>query len=294
MDWTFAAPGPLAATLELTAGSIFVSSHATSEATVSIEPLGFQIGKAREAIEAAEVSCDGDRLVVKIPQRHRKGVSLRMQVTLPEGSSIRASTASADVELRGLLASVDVSTASGDVDSTGDVESANVQTASGDTTFARVRSWADARSASGELSFESVGGRLTLSAASGDLEVGDVSGDASLSTASGDIRIHRLGASAKVKSASGDVELCLVERGEVIVSTTSGDVFVYVAKGVGTWLDLNTFSGDTHCSLPADDGGRSSADLKLTCQTMSGDIHVRASDEAGAPNGQSHTGQLAV
>jgi DUF4097 and DUF4098 domain-containing protein YvlB len=151
-----------------------------------------------------------------------------------------------------------------------------------------VRDWVTASSASGELSFESVGGRVTISTASGDVELGDVAGAASVQTASGDVRVHRLGADGKVRSASGDVELCLVERGDVSVSTTSGDVLVYVAKGVGTWLDLTTFSGETNCSLPAEDGSSGTADLRLTCQTMSGDINVHLGDDAGSPNGQSH------
>jgi DUF4097 and DUF4098 domain-containing protein YvlB len=288
MEWTFAVAGPIDASLELASGSISVTARSGDEATVVLEPLGRNIERALEVIEAAEVTCDGKRLIVKVRKQSRRETPLRMEVTLPDGSSLRANAASADVSAHGYLGDVEINTASGDIDSTGEVESAKVNTASGDTNFARVRSSANANSASGELSFESVGGRLTLSTASGGVEVGDVAGDASVSTASGDIRVHRLGASGRMRSASGDVELCLVERGEVSVSTTSGDVLVYVAKGVGTWLDLTSYSGSTNCSLPAEDGNRSGAELRLTCQTVSGDIDVRMGDEAGSQNGQSH------
>lgn len=278
MDWTFAAPGPLEASLELTEGSISVDAAPVSEARVSLEPMGRREDRAMAAIEEAEVSCDGRRLVVKIPKHIRRQGPIRMEVSIPEGSAVSARSASANIEVRGVLGAVDMATASGDVDCAGEAQSVRIDTASGDATVGRVHGPAEGRAASGELNFESVGGRLNVATASGDVEIGDVAGEATLNTASGDIRIHRLGSGAKVRAVSGDVELCLVERGEVTVSTTSGDVSVFVARGVGTWLDVTSFSGTTTCTLPAEDGIRSTAELRLTCQTMSGDIDIRSAD----------------
>jgi DUF4097 and DUF4098 domain-containing protein YvlB len=278
MDWTFAAAGPLEARLELAEGSISVDAAEVSEATVSLEPMGRREDRAMAAIEEAEVICDGQRLVVKVPKHVRRQGPIRMEIAVPERSSVSARTASANVEVRGVLGEVDVATASGDVDFVGEAEKARIDTASGDATVGRVRGSAQGRTASGELNFESVGGELNVATASGDIEVGEVGGEATFNTASGDVRVHRLGAGAKVRAVSGDVELCLVERGNVTVSTTSGDVAVYVARGVGTWLDLTSFSGTTTCTLPGDDGMKSTADLRLTCQTMSGDIDVRPAD----------------
>jgi DUF4097 and DUF4098 domain-containing protein YvlB len=278
MDWTFAASGPLDASLELAEGSISVDAADVTEATVSLEPMGRREDRAIAAIEEAEVSYDGQRLVVKIPKHVRRQGAIRMEIAIPHGSSVTARTASANVDVRGVLGDVDVATASGDVDCVGEAATAKVDTASGDATVGRVHGSAQGRTASGEINFESVGGELNVATASGDIEVGEVGGEATLNTASGDIRVHRLGAGAKVRAVSGDVELCLVERGDVTVSTTSGDVSVFVAKGVGTWLDVTSFSGTTSCTLPGDDGIRTTADLRLTCQTMSGDIDIRSAD----------------
>jgi DUF4097 and DUF4098 domain-containing protein YvlB len=91
------------------------------------------------------------------------------------------------------------------------------------------------------------------------------------------VALVRAETSVHVGSASGDVQLDAVRRGEVQLSSMSGDVRVGVAAGTSVWLDLSTASGRTRSDLtdlgPHGPGGR--PDLTLHVRTASGDIDLR-------------------
>ena len=59
----------------------------------------------------------------------------------------------------------------------------------------------------------------------------------------------------------------------VEAKSTSGDIRVGVAPGIGVYLDLSTLSGTASSELdPADQSG--GADMTLNCRTLSGDVLV--------------------
>jgi hypothetical protein len=260
MQWTFPATGTLTADLEVPSGIVEVQLAPVAETTVELEAMGRRRDRAEELIGRTEVSCSDSRLVVSVPKAFFNNVALSLRVAIPEGSSVRVRTASADVASRGPAGDFEVSTASGDVDLSGDYDAARVTTASGDVRLGEVR------------------GEAVLTTASGDVEAGPVGGRLSVSTASGDIRVAAVGKDARCKSASGDVEIGWASEGEIVVNTASGDVEVGVAAGVGTWLDLATVSGDSRCTISSDAGEESDATLRLSCKTLSGDILVRSAN----------------
>ncbi len=262
MEWTFRSDGPVAADLELAGGVIEVSLDAGDEILVRLEPFHGNNDRAREQIEAAEVALSGSALTVHVPKRKRREADLRLSVSIPAGSSVRAATASADVRLRGPAGALEVRTASGDLTVEGSCERLKAQTASGDVLCSSVAADADVRTASGDVNAESVGG------------------ETSVQSASGDVRLGRIARSARIRTASGDVRIASAASGDVSVNTVSGDVTVGVDAGVGAWLDLATVSGDTSCMLPSESQGEADAGLRLTCHTVSGDILIRQGDRA--------------
>lgn len=262
MEWTFPNAGPLTADLELGAGLVEVFLDAGDDIQVRLEPLHGDSERARAHIEAAEVALSESRLTVQVPKRKLRDVELRLSVSIPPGSSVRAVTASADVRVSGLAGDLEARTASGDVVIKDPCDRLKATTASGDVTCASVIGETELRTASGDVSAESIGGK------------------ASVQTASGDIRLDRISQSARVRTASGDVRIGSASRGDVSVDSASGDVILGVEPGVGAWLDLVTVSGDTTCTLPSEPQGEAQAELRVACRTVSGDILIRESDGA--------------
>jgi DUF4097 and DUF4098 domain-containing protein YvlB len=162
--------------------------------------------------------------------------SLTVSVEVPEGSSCLVHTASADVICTGELSALDAHTASGD------------------------------------LIAERVSGLAGVVTASGDVQVGAAT-EARVETASGDVRIERADGAVTVRTASGDVWIAQTSGHRTEVKSSSGDISVAVARGIGVYLDLSSLSGTVSSELdPVAEGG--GADMTVQCRTISGDVQV--------------------
>ena len=162
--------------------------------------------------------------------------SLSVTVEVPEGSSCLVHTASADVGCTGELSALDVHTASGDITA------------------------------------ERVSGPVRVVTASGDVLVG-AAAEARVETASGDVRIEQADGPVTVRTASGDVWIAQTSGRRTEVKSSSGDISVAVARGIGVYLDLSSLSGTVSSELePAEDIG--GADMTVQCRTISGDVQV--------------------
>jgi hypothetical protein len=160
---TFATPGPVRLDLDLPSGVIEIETAETEETHVELVPLRGS-RKAREAVEQALVEAhevgDGWEVVVDVENSLRFGFleiswseDILLKVTAPNGASVEASTASADVTGRGRFGSLDLKVASGDV------------------SFAEAEGDVRVKTASGDVELGPVGGELELQSASGDVAV---------------------------------------------------------------------------------------------------------------------------
>ena len=188
------------------------------------------------AVDEARVELRGDELIVKVEHPNAE-VRLRLQV--PEGSALRAKTASGDVRARGRL---------------GDTE---VKSASGDVKLDAVRS-------------------LKAKIASGDVEVAQVAGEARVDSASGDVELGETAGAVNIRTASGDQQVRSVAEGKVELSSASGDILVGIKRGSRLWVDARSMSGDVSSELdvgndPATDDGPL---VELHVTAMSGDVQV--------------------
>jgi hypothetical protein len=259
-SWEFNADGPVKAEIKLPAGRVKVTATPAQTVTVSLLPARRAgSGGAEKLIADTEVNFDGGTLRVEVPDRvHLRGdASLDLAVELPEGSSVAARTASADVVCTGDLGFLQGHTASGDV--TADrVGRVNLNTASGDVRLREVT------------------GDALLQTASGDAVIQRAEGDVSAKTASGDLIIGHAAHSVRAQAASGDVVIESVSTGMADVTSVSGDVSVGVAPGIGVYLDLSSLSGRVRSELDADEPGGSGGEpgLTLRCNSVSGDIKI--------------------
>ena len=236
-SWEFPAHDPVNLQVRVPAGDISVTAAATQTATVTID------GTDR-TLAITRVEFDDGTLSIIVPDQAGLGRdgSVDAVVELPEGSSCRVSTASADIRCAGPLGALDVHTASGDV------------------------------------SAEQVGGPARVDTASGDVSVG-AAAEANVETASGDVRIGQVGG-AEVRTASGDVQIEAASGRRTDVKAASGDISVGVVPGIGVYLELSSLSGTVSSELePGEEAGQ--ADMTLSCRTISGDVHVtRAASRA--------------
>jgi DUF4097 and DUF4098 domain-containing protein YvlB len=254
MQKTFQTPSPLDLEVRLPSGEVVIEAAATDETTVRLEG-------PDDAVSAALVELDGNRLRVEIPERRllsslgRRHVDLH--VRCPEGSSATVRTGSADVRAGGGLAAADIKTASGDV------------------VLERAQR-ATVKTASGDIEIGTVDGPTAVSTASGDARVGRSGGDFTGNLVSGDLELGEAAASVTASTVSGDQKIRSVAVGDVRLSSVSGDVEVGVRTGSRVHVDAHSVSGDLSSDLALDDEPSSGAGptVSIRVKSVSGDVAV--------------------
>src|SRR3954451_10684773 len=169
----FEKPGRVSLHVQNPEGYVEVQVHDEPRTVVDLLPLS---DGAERAIESARVNAQqrGDEHVVEVELPSKGRLSFRsspvgVRVQVPQGTSVRVATASADVRAHGTLREADVKTASGDVQLQ-DVEAdATVRTASGDIALRRVGQGARLETASGDVEVGQVAGELVIRSVSGDV-----------------------------------------------------------------------------------------------------------------------------
>ncbi len=260
-------PGRLTLDLRLPEGRIDVKTVDGAVTEIELDARGNE-DEVRDLLEGARVEAretsDGHEVIVDVEDRRRIGfgfwrrVDVRLTVRAPHGAKLRAETASAYVQCRGRLSSVEVNTASGDVELDEIDDDAAIKTASGD------------------VEIDEVGGALAVSTASGDIEVARAGGDAAAKTASGDVMIRDAGAGVTAATASGDQRIGAVRQGAVTLQSASGDIEIGIRKGSNLWVDARSMSGQTSSELELSDApSEDDAPLvELRATSMSGDIRI--------------------
>jgi DUF4097 and DUF4098 domain-containing protein YvlB len=274
---TFQTPGPVRLDVRLGSGEIRLEASATSETTVTLEPLRDNDASVA-AVEEARVEQRGDEILVDIrgPRRLLRGADVLVEISCPDESSVRAKSGSADVEGHGRFGSVEVGTGSGDVQFSEVSGDAEVNAASGDVQFARVGGRGRFNTASGDVQLGSVGGEAKINSASGDVQIREAANRLEVNTASGDVNVREASSSASVNSASGDQTIGSVAEGKVDLKSASGDLRVGIREGSTLWVDARSRSGEVRSELPISDlpPEGDAPHVELRANSMSGDITV--------------------
>ncbi|MEV5432953.1 DUF4097 family beta strand repeat-containing protein [Streptomyces sp. NPDC052701] len=253
--YEFKADGPVTARVRITGGSCAVRAGDGPGVTVEVAPAVSWRSGDRKAADSTEVSYDNGVLSVDRgqPGDRIKG-RIRLTITVPAGSALEYASDSAGLVTSGPLAALVADTGSGAVEAdsvTGDVR---LDLASGDTRLG------------------SVGGSLTFATRSGGVRVAHAGGPVSGRSASGDMRLGTAEREVRVETSSGDVRIETVRGGLVHATTSSGDVSVGVAPGLGVRPSLHTRSGDRHGDLADGAPSEGGAEVTVDITTASGDI----------------------
>lgn len=250
IEQTFDISGPADLDISVPAGSLVIESGPTGRVSVSIDT---------KSPDFWQVAASGNAVTVSHERSFMGGGRARVRVVCPDGSSLRAAVASADLRATLSLENLTVSNASGDV-TLGDVGTLSVKAASGDVRIAHVRGDLDVRSASGDVRVSRVDGSVAVTTASGDVTIDEAAGSMSSSSASGDMRVDRyLGNDIKAATMSGRIDIGL-------------------PAGVGVKLSANSLSGRIQLPERRPTTSGSDRQISVRLKSVSGDIRIRRVD----------------
>lgn len=139
-----------------------------------------------------------------------------IELTVPEGTRVRATTTAGDITVTGTRGEVELSANAGDV------------------------------------SVRGTRGLASLKTLAGDIEASDMDGDVAVSTGIGDVSLRGVRGDVRATTVGGDMELLGVMGRTVVARSTSGDVaFAGVPDPAGRY-QFTSHSGDVVLALPAD------------------------------------------
>jgi DUF4097 and DUF4098 domain-containing protein YvlB len=269
MNQTFTTPDPVAAHVELGAGTLTVEATDTTETRVEIT-----------GPRADEFTVElRDRHLIVVPPKGRFfGIGIDshvVRVVVPTGSDLTTKTGSADTETVGTLGVVKLKTGSGDIE----VERAEgpvvVESGSGDVRCHEAAAEVRIKSGSGDVDLGDVRGTTGISTGSGDVVIGVVRERTVVKSGSGDVELKRSESDVSLTTASGDVVVGHAPRGKITAKNVSGDVRVGIPAGTPVWTDVNTVSGSVASNLQSAGKPAEGQDyVELRASTVSGDVRL--------------------
>jgi hypothetical protein len=215
------------------------------------------------------------RVMTEGSGRYRRGGDQRIEVVVPTGTRVTATSISGGMSVRGAHAEVEASSTSGDV---------TVEDAVGQAKLNSVSGSVRARDIEGDVRARSTSGDITVDHVAGEVDVETVSGEVEIRAARSD-RVH-------AQTLSGEVTYdgTISRDGRYDLSSHSGTVRLVVPADAGISLTASTFSGSVNSHLPATlgpttgtggvrRGGRMDLTINgggahVTASTFSGDIVI--------------------
>ena len=275
-EYTFSTPGSIALVVKNLGGNVVI--RATDGDTTNVCLSGAQA-------DEATVTQSGDTITVQAPHPDWQEAGLlrnwgrdhRLDITIdaPTGSHVRVKLGAGEVQLTGMLGSVEVRSGAGDVH------------------IADATSESSVHIGAGNIHVDSIAATTRLSSGAGKIHLGEANGEARLNLGMGDVSIGHVAAPVFVKSGAGEVLVSAV-TGDLTVNTgfggtmierisagrftykgTGGDITVGVPTGTPTWTELSTVAGRVSNDLPSvgePKPGQDHVELRVT--TVSGAIEL--------------------
>lgn len=210
-------------------------------------------------------------------------VSVDITVKLPRGAQLRdMSSVSGDIIVDAISGSGTIRAISGDIRATGVQGPFEFKTVSGDITANRSTP-GKVSSTSGNVTVLDAGGDCEVHTVSGDIRVERAAGEVSVETTSGDVRISAVSVRS-ASSVSGDIRIAAgLMRGEMNMSSISGDVILSLPASTNAVISFHTTSGDIEnqsdldiiaksLSKKAISGKIGAGGPEIRIKTVSGDI----------------------
>ncbi|HEX3866291.1 MAG TPA: DUF4097 family beta strand repeat-containing protein [Gemmatimonadaceae bacterium] len=208
----------------------------------------------------------------------RSSDDTRIEVSVPYGVKVVASSLSGDVSVRGTRGAVEIHAQSGDVH----IEDVATRLA--------------VSSLSGDITASSIAGDVAVETVSGDVNIDNLRGDVDIGTVSGEIALHgATSRTVRAKSTSGDITYdgVIDNAGRYELTSHSGDIRLKVQRDPSAQVAVSTWSGsvdsDFQMTLNPGQHGIGSSNAKgftfslgggaarIIADTFSGDIDIRSS-----------------
>jgi DUF4097 and DUF4098 domain-containing protein YvlB len=166
-----------------------------------------------------------------VPRRHSRDIDSKLVIRVPEHSSVKIGTVSADITVQDVVGAQTLHTVSGDVDTTAYTADLEIETVSGD------------------IGIEGDGKKLNarLNTVSGDIDAEGISGDIAAETVSGDIElVSGTFERARLNTTNGDMvfRAMLADGGRFSAETINGDLKIRFQDKISARFEIETFNGD--------------------------------------------------
>ncbi|WP_306207564.1 DUF4097 family beta strand repeat-containing protein [Actinoplanes sp. RD1] len=276
---TFDTPRPITATLDLNVAEVRIAATERPDTIVEVRPRNPASDRDRQAAEQTKVEYADGSLLVRSPKTRAialfgKPGAIEVEIALPAGSRVHATSALGGVDATGTLGDVTVKTATGDValERTGSLQ---VTTAAGGVRLGEAAGDVRISTATGRVEAGRLHAGATVKNSNGFTGIGRVDGALKVSNANGDITVHRAGDDVTVTTANGSVRLEEVVAGTVSLQTAAGSLHIGVAQGTAAHLDLHTHFGKVRSELEQiGEPERGERAVQVRARTSMGNIDI--------------------
>ncbi|HEX6220397.1 MAG TPA: DUF4097 family beta strand repeat-containing protein [Acidimicrobiia bacterium] len=281
MVWSFDTSEPIAAEVDIAAGSIHLIAGDQTNTVVTVNPANPSSKMDVEAAEKARVELSGSGLSVVVPKpggimsyiSFRDWGLVDVVIELPAGSSVDAKTGAGDLRADGQFGEVGARSGAGDIH----VDQAHARRlVSGAGRLTLGSSLGDTELiTAGDMDIGLVEGSAQVKNLNGRTRIGKVSGRLRVRSANGDISVGQAASDVAIRTANGSIEIGELVSGEVSLATASGALDIGIARGTSAWVDARTQFGHVRNDLeptagPEDTGAK----VEIRARTSFGDVHI--------------------
>ncbi len=184
--------------------------------------------------ERLEFTTQGARTTIRVvlPRNRSNGGDSDLVVRIPEASTLRVNTVSADQEVDGIRGAQWLTAVSGTIHSEASGDDLQVKTISGDILVTGTGAQPAA---------------YTVTTVSGDITLAKIGGEIEVETVSGDLTVEANELSrARLRTTNGDMGVVtkLPSTARLDIETINGDVSLKILGTVDAAFDIHTFNGD--------------------------------------------------
>jgi hypothetical protein len=196
------------------------------------------------------------------------GIDYKIAVKVPEKFNAEVGTSGGDIKIDGMNGSAKLKTSGGDVTTENTSGNFVLKTSGGDV---------KAKIHSGDLDMATSGGDVTVIESTGNIDAGTSGGDIKLDAASG-----------KIDAGTSGGDIIIHYKGEnrgISLSTSGGDVSIFIDPNISADLNLKTTGGDIEVDLEATRAKKVSSTKflgevnnggpEIECRTTGGDITIK-------------------
>jgi DUF4097 and DUF4098 domain-containing protein YvlB len=190
-------------------------------------------GTLGSGVEELIFERDGDEIIIKVETRRNssRSGSSDLNVRVPEKSSLRVNTVSADIDVDNVTGEQRLESVSGDIVTAAHAEDIQIETVSGDV----------------EVSGDKERMRSRFSTVSGDVEADNLAGEIAAESVSGELVITSgVFSRAYVHTVNGEIvyHAKLLDEGRLEIETINGAVDVDFGGDVSARFDIESFNGE--------------------------------------------------